>query len=59
MRRRRLKTVLHSTELNEALRLWQSGKNTKQIAWRLQCEEYAAYNGLHEIRERIRKTEAV
>ena len=58
MRRRRLKTMLNGTELYDALGLWMCGKDTKEIAWVLQCEEYAAYNGLHEIRERMRKAAA-
>ena len=49
------KTILYACEQKEALALWRSGLDTKQIATRMNAEEYAVYNGLHEIREVYRK----
>lgn len=48
------KYMLHSSEQKEALRLWREGHDAKEIAWRMGAEEFAVYNGLHEIREEYR-----
>ena len=53
------KTILYACEQKEALVLWRSGLDTKQIATKMNAEEYAVYNGLHEIREFYREAAEV
>jgi len=55
MSNQRLKNFLYGPEQIEALNLWRQGLDTKQIASQMEAEEYAVYNGLHEIREDFSK----
>jgi predicted transcriptional regulator len=45
-----LKNMLRGNERDEALRLWNEGNDTKQIASLMHATEAAVYNGLHELR---------
>lgn len=45
-----LKSVLHSSECKEALRLWDEGKDTSEIKSIMGATEAAVYNALHELR---------
>jgi predicted transcriptional regulator len=45
-----LKNKLRGNERDEALRLWNEGNDTKQIASLMDATEAAVYNGLHELR---------
>jgi DNA-binding CsgD family transcriptional regulator len=45
-----LKTLLHSSEREEALRLWNEGKDTGEIKSIMGATEAAVYNALHELR---------
>jgi predicted transcriptional regulator len=45
-----LKHKLRGNERQEALRLWNEGNDTKQIASLMCATEAAVYNGLHELR---------
>jgi predicted transcriptional regulator len=45
-----LKNMLRGNDRDEALRLWNEGNDTKQIASLMGATESAVYNGLHELR---------
>jgi predicted transcriptional regulator len=45
-----LKHMLLGDDREEALRLWNEGNDTRQIASLMHATEAAVYNGLHELR---------